>query len=91
MAVLSGFPPEDGAGLSPLRSLPLITPPFRHYKRAGTTLLQVFLVTDEPDAVPIDQFLIKDPLSPAAPMFPGGSYRLRIIDRKGKTLAAFHL
>jgi len=60
-------------------------------QKAGTTLLQVFLVTDEPDAVPIDQFLIKDPLSPPAPMLPSGSYRLRIIDRKGKTLAAFHL
>jgi hypothetical protein len=60
-------------------------------QKAGTTLLQVFVITDGPDAVPVDQFLITEPLRPAAPMVPDGKYRLRVVDRDGKTLAAFNL
>ncbi len=60
-------------------------------RKAGVTLLQVFLLADKPDAVPVDQFLIADPLKPAVPMLPDGKYRLRIVDRDGKTLVAFNL
>jgi hypothetical protein len=60
-------------------------------QEAGTTLLQVFLISDKPDAVPVDQFLITDPLRPAALMLPDGKYRVRVIDRNGKTLVASNL
>ncbi len=58
---------------------------------AGTTLLQVFLITDGPGTVPVDQFLITEPLRPAVPMVPVGRYRLRVVDRNGKILTAFNL
>jgi len=60
-------------------------------RSAGTTLLQVFFATDEPDAVPVDQFLISDPLKPAALMLPDGKFRLVVIDRAGKVITGFNL
>lgn len=75
----------------PIAQLPAYQAAIPELRKAGATLLQVFLVIDEPDAVPIDQFLITDPLKPAVLMLPDGKYRLRVIDRNGKALVNFDL
>jgi len=75
----------------PIADVPAYGEAVPELRKAGTTLLQVFGITDESDAVPVDQFLITDPLKPAPLMLPEGKYRMRVIDGAGKTLVAFNL
>jgi hypothetical protein len=74
-----------------IAQLPAYRGALPEFRKAGTTLLQAFLITDGPDAVPVDQFLITDPGKPAALMLPAGRYRVRIVDREGKRVAGFEL
>ena len=75
----------------PIADLPAYKAAAPELRKAGTTLLQAFAITDESDAVPVDQFLIADPMKPVPLMLPQGKYRVRVIDGAGKTLVAFGL
>jgi hypothetical protein len=75
----------------PINQLPAYRAAISKLRSSGTTLLQVFRTTDNPDAVPVDQILITEPLNPATLMLSDGDYRVRVVDRNDNTLVTFRV